>query len=283
MTGTFLQQTPTGGLSNAPQRVPRGFLTLDQARDVEDLIRTTLLLHLEQALDAPNPAASHSDPAGRPGQVASADCVCGAIVEAPLALAGKSVKCPGCSAVVALPPRESDVPAAADPGSCWEDGPIPADLKSKTLAGLDPNEKPVWIGQPVPKVILVRSIGYLVGGGFGILLALLWLVASLLPAKGPVTVLQGGKVVTVTPVSNPLSNPLIPLGIFFVSAAVASVALVRWHNARRTCYALTNRRALVYKEGLFGTTRESYTPLEVSNMRRGNSWLGGGSGDLIWA
>jgi hypothetical protein len=60
------------------------------------------------------------------------------------------------------------------------------------------------------------------------------------------------------------------------------VPLVRWHTARRTCYALTNRHALVYKESLFGPTRESYTPLEVSAMRRSNSWLVAGTGDLIF-
>ena len=45
---------------------------------------------------------------------------------------------------------------------------------------------------------------------------------------------------------------------------------------------LTNRRALVHKESLFGSTRESYPPLEVANMRRSNSWLSAGSGDLIF-
>ena len=45
---------------------------------------------------------------------------------------------------------------------------------------------------------------------------------------------------------------------------------------------LTNRRALVYQESLFGSSRDSYSPLEVSNMRRADSWLAAGSGDLIF-
>ncbi len=57
---------------------------------------------------------------------------------------------------------------------------------------------------------------------------------------------------------------------------------VRRYAGRRTCYALTNRRALVYKEGFFGATRASYPPLEVSNMRRSDSWFCKGSGDLIF-
>lgn len=43
-----------------------------------------------------------------------------------------------------------------------------------------------------------------------------------------------------------------------------------------------NRRALVYKEGLFGPSRDSYSPLEVSGMRRSDSWFVSGSGDLIF-
>ena len=57
---------------------------------------------------------------------------------------------------------------------------------------------------------------------------------------------------------------------------------VRWKTATRTCYVLTNRRALVYKESPFGPTRESYAPLEVSGMRRLGSWLAAGSGDLAF-
>src|SRR5262249_14269621 len=56
LTGSFLQQNSIGGLSNSPQRVPRGFMWLDQVREVEGLIRTTLLGQLEEALDAPTSA-----------------------------------------------------------------------------------------------------------------------------------------------------------------------------------------------------------------------------------
>ena len=48
LTGGFHQQGPSGGLSNAPQRIPRGFMCIDQVREVEDLVRTTLLRHIEQ-------------------------------------------------------------------------------------------------------------------------------------------------------------------------------------------------------------------------------------------
>jgi hypothetical protein len=279
LTGSFHQQNPSAGLSNAPQRLPRGFMLLDQVRDVEDLIRTTFLLQLEQALDAPKAAAANGG-APRPIQAVWVGCTCGATIEAPAAFAGKSVKCPRCAAAVAIPTRDAD--ASAVPVSCREDSPVPAELKGKTLAGLDANEKPVWIGQPVPKLILLRSSGYFAGSAIGILAALIWLVVVLAlptPAAGRS---QPGQPATTAAASTSPIAVLLPIGLLFVSVCVSAVPLLRWHTATRTCYALTNRRAVVYKQGLFGTTRESYTPLEVSNMRRSDSWLTAGSGDLIF-
>ncbi len=281
-TGSFLQQNSIGGLSNSPQRVPRGFMCLDQVREVEDLIRTRLLLPLEQALDTPQPAASNRDDRQRPAQAASVVCVCGATIEAPPALPGKLVHCPRCAAAVPMAPRQADAGADA-PISCRADGSIPADLQDKALAGLEPKEMPVWIGQPLPKLVLVRGSGYLAVGGVGVLIALLWLAVTLMPPpKVAPPRFQPGKRMVVPPATPKRGNPLLPIGLFFVSVGVSAVTLVRWKLARRTCYVLTNRRALVYKESLFGPTRESYSPLEVSGMRRSGSWLVADSGDLIF-
>src|SRR5262249_41555898 len=140
--------------------------------------------------------------------------------------------------------------------SCQEDGAVPADLKNKTLAGLDPSEKPVWVGQPVPKLVLARSGAYFALGGVGILAALIWLGVALTPAKAAARPQPGKQPVTV-PANGSTTNLLLPFGLFLMSAGISAVPFVRWHGARRTCYALTNRRALVYREGLFGPTRES--------------------------
>jgi hypothetical protein len=264
-TGAFLQQGPTRPSAN-PQRVPRGFVCLDQVREVEDLIRTALLLQLEAAMDG--------------GAVCEAGCACGVTLEAPATVAGKSVKCPRCAAVVALPAREVDDGTAI---SCREDGAVPAELKGKLLAGLDPSEKPVWIGQPLPRLILLRSGVYLAISGIGILVALVWLAATLAPARAAAPRPQPGKKAAApAATAHPSSSPMPPIAVLFVSACISAVPLVRWRSATRTCYAITTRRALVYTEGLFGTTRDSYSPLEVSAVRRSNSWLASGSGDLIF-
>jgi hypothetical protein len=293
-TGSFLPQGAGVGLSNAPARVPHGFLLLDQVREVEHLIRTTLLGQLEQALDeCPPTPANGVGHESEPDEV-SIVCACGATVLAPAALAGQAVKCPQCAAPISIPANGG---AAARPGSYREDGPIAADLKAKTLAGLDPNEKLVWIGQPVPKLIFVRGSAPLVGGVVVALVALIWLLLVLAPPKADAgkqvqAPQQPGKKASgakkeqqpATPAArtNEKSTVLLPVGLFLISGCFAAVPLVRVRTARRTCYALTNRRALVYKEGWFGPTRDSYPPLEVAGMQPRHSWIFKGSGDLIF-
>jgi hypothetical protein len=278
-TGTLFQQNTTGGLSTSPQRVARGFLYLDQVREVEELIRARLLTSLEQAIDASN-TQTYGRNIRQAAPAVSAACGCGVTVEAPAALSGKSVKCPRCSAAVALGPRQTEAESA--PVSCREDGSIPTDLREAALAGLDPSEKPVWIGRPVAKLVLLRNGGYLAASAAGILAALAWLYLSVAPAKA--TPARAGK--PAAPAAQQVvpggGSPLPPLVLLAAFAAVSAPALVRWRTAARTCYVLTNRRAMVYREGLFGKTRDSYPPLEVAGMRPSGSWLVAGCGDLIF-
>jgi hypothetical protein len=177
------------------------------------------------------------------------------------------------------------------------EGDAPADLKEKILLGLTPNEKPVWIGQPVPKLVLLRNSGYFAIAGVGILIGLIWLLVALAPARAtvapppaPPVQQKAGKKGAPAPVPAPAPAPaqvqagstLPPLGVMLVSACFGLVPLVRWRNATRTCYLLTSRRALVLQQTLFGTTKESYSPQEVAAVQRSNSWLLGGHGDLIF-
>ncbi len=77
-------------------------------------------------------------------------CPCSATLSAAPALREVGHVPPLCGVVVALPAPAADAEAAGHPASCREAGDVPADVKDKLLKGLDANEKPVWIGQPVP-------------------------------------------------------------------------------------------------------------------------------------
>jgi hypothetical protein len=74
----------------------------------------------------------------------------------------------------------------------------------------------------------------------------------------------------------------LPVLLLVGSLCFMGVPLYRWKMAQRSCYALTNRRALVFRQGLFGPSRESYSPAEVAQMRRGDSWLFEAGGDVIF-
>src|ERR1043165_6682674 len=259
----------------------------------------------------------------------SATCACSARIEAPDDLAGQSVKCPQCAAVVPLPaassrqppplpssssqppplPVERSEPAVTAPGETkngqaenyHEAGVVPADIKQKIVAELGLNEMLVWIGQPDVSIVFRRSLGYLIGGGLGVLLGVVLLMGSCVgflsssasnataPQKQPVA--KGGKGASGKQAAPrapaPAPNHASGLGIFPVIILVIAVGcmvvpLYRWKMAQGSCYALTNRRAIVHKQGLFGLTRESYSPIEVAAMRRSDSWVASGGGDLIF-
>jgi len=225
----------------------------------------------------------------------SSVCACGAEIEAPDELAGQSVKCPQCEAAVNIPgsagasqpsareenhrdngtaPIARKEPAGAD--NYREDGEVPADLKEKALADLNGNEKVIWIAQPLQALVLRRSMGWLIGGGIAALIGLVMMMGSL--ASKPAPAAPG------RPAPPPTSNIFgsFSMILFVGGLCCAAVPLYRWKMATGTCYVLTNRRALVYKQGLFGPSRESYAPSEVADMRRADSWLMDGGGDLIF-
>ena len=95
-TGAFLQQARDGPISSTrPQRVLRGLRLSRSGARWRTSFASRCLLQLENALD------------GRALCVQTA-CSCGLTIEAPIALAGKSLKCPRCAAVVALPVLVAD-------------------------------------------------------------------------------------------------------------------------------------------------------------------------------
>lgn len=232
-------------------------------------------------------------------------CACGAALEAPDELAGQSIKCPQCAAVLAIPgaAKEASAPATAEHApsgtapagdrpselpperpqettraeDCLGYDDVPAEIRAKALEELDPSEKLVWLGQPNRKLVLLRNLGYLAGGMVAVAIALLWLGVSLTPK--PAVAARPG--VPARP-ATPGHFDILPAIILVIGGGCVAVALFRLYQAKGTCYALTRRRALVYKPGLFGPTKESYSPAEVSAMRRSNSWVLSEGGDVIF-
>jgi hypothetical protein len=230
--------------SGVPQRIPRGFFYLDRVEEVEQLLRATLLDNLERKMDQDTTPVPTRQPLR----------------------------------------EEPSVPRSAAPvgGPAMEDCQVPADLRDKVRAELNSNEQLVWVGQPDLTLVFRRSLGYLIGGGIMVLFGLLLFVAGFLAKAAPPAAVGKGAAQVKTLPPPPVMTTGLPSIVFVIGAVCLVVPFYRWKMAQGTWYALTNRRALVNKKGLFGPTRESYSPAEVAAMRRSDSWIYKGGGDLIF-
>ena len=138
---------------------------------------------------------------------------------------------------------------------------LPPELERRVADELAPGERLVWTGQPRPDLAM-RPAGCLVP--FGIVFAVFavfWMVGA--------TVVTGGF--------------LAPCGLPFLGVGIALIASPAWlrRQARNTVYALTDRRALVWEPGWFGSvTVRSYTAAGLGHMSRSERADGGG--DLVF-
>ncbi len=152
-------------------------------------------------------------------------------------------------------------------------GSIPHDLESMIHEELAGDEKLSWVGRPRPGRMVAAALpSFLIGACFTAF-ALFWIYGAS-GGLGPPRPRRG----------NPAVQGLFPLfGIPFVLVGLGMLAspFVAARNARKTCYALTDRRAIVWEGGLWhGTRVRSYRPGDLRSMARNQR--GDGSGDLIF-
>lgn len=131
---------------------------------------------------------------------------------------------------------------------------LPEHWFERVSSELADGEKLLWACQPVPARFMRDGVPCAMLGILGIaltiVLALIW-------------------------------DQLAPLSIIlFVSLLLLSAPLWLWYRAKQTCYALTDRRAILWEPGgLWGLEQYSYKPTDLINMR---CWHhADGTGDLI--
>jgi len=138
--------------------------------------------------------------------------------------------------------------------------PLPPELEDRVAHELEQDEQLVWTGQPRTD-LATRPAYFLVP--FGIFFAgfaLVWIVIAFFLTAGLMA---------------PCGLPFIAIGIWLVCSPI-------WlrSRARRTIYALTDRRAIVWEPGWFGnSTVRSYSGAGLGHIARIERR--DGAGDLV--
>jgi hypothetical protein len=143
---------------------------------------------------------------------------------------------------------------------------LPPHLAERVTSELTAGELVVWAAQPSPAVTRRAAIQGIAVTGCGVLVAGV-IALGLLGAGGNGTAMGaifGGFAL-----------------LFLVAMVLAPRAVFR--QAARTCYVLTNRRAIVSVAWLFSEGEiDSYSPAQLQGMQRRDSWWVRGAGDLVF-
>jgi hypothetical protein len=156
-------------------------------------------------------------------------------------------------------------------------GSLPDELDHRVRCELQTGESLVWTGQPLPRRFLRQSIPILLFGIFWTAFSVFWMAGAsgmLFGAAGGAGGLGGLDVFF----------SCFPLfGVPFVLIGLGMLASPFWmyRRARLTCYALTDRRAIVWAAGWLGSTEvRSFKAPDLEKMARRD--YADGSGDLIF-
>jgi len=161
--------------------------------------------------------------------------------------------------------------------SLFADSTLPYQLNERVQGELRDGELLLWVGQPHPALFARPAIPLVLGGIFFTAFSVFWVAtsAALLFAGGGRP--GGGGLV-----GNLMS--FFPLfGVPFVLIGLGMLTSPYWmrRRARKTCYALTHRRAVLFLPGWFGGFEvRSYRPESLGKICR--TQHDDGSGDLIF-
>jgi len=159
------------------------------------------------------------------------------------------------------------------PNSAHRVAVLPPELRRRVDAELASGERVVWLGQPVPW-LFARE------GWMSVVIGIVWTGFVLYWMAGAAGMVEGRP-----RQPNGWEQTLLPLwGIPFFLIGFYLLTMPYWlaRKARRTIYALTDRRAIVWEVASWGkTTVRSFTPDRLLSMTR-RARGGGGRGDLIF-
>jgi hypothetical protein len=157
----------------------------------------------------------------------------------------------------------------------FDNSSLPPELDSRVRAELRDGEQLLWVGQPRPRWFSREAVPLVLFGIPFTAFAVFWTAMALWMGAG-VNARNNGPGL--------LFQVCFPLfGLPFVVAGLGLLTSPYWQRRRalRTCYALTDRRAIVWEAGNFGSvTVRSYEPDALKAMERVE--YPDGSGDLVF-
>ncbi|MGB7325088.1 MAG: hypothetical protein WBD31_09465 [Rubripirellula sp.] len=144
---------------------------------------------------------------------------------------------------------------------------LPSYLTDLVRSELKPGETVIWAATPLARFMTVKSTGIFVFAIPWTLFSLFWIA--------------GASGFQVPQFDGP--GDLFPLfGVPFVLVGLGMLCypILNYRNAFRTCYLLTNRRALTFEREWGRTIVRSFSPRQLTVVYRKQS--SDGSGDLIF-
>lgn len=159
----------------------------------------------------------------------------------------------------------------------FEDNRLPDELDTRVRSELRQGEKLLWVGQPRPGRMARQALPIVLFGIPWTAFALFWMAM----ASG---ILIWGDPQPVADQGFQLFRWFFPLfGLPFVLLGLGMLSSPYWlmRRARKTCYAVTTQRAIIWQAGWFGSMEiRSYAPVELNKIRRVE--YSNGEGDLIF-
>lgn len=156
----------------------------------------------------------------------------------------------------------------------FEGSSLPDELDRRVRAELDQGEQLLWVGQPRPSRFMRQTILIVLFGIPWTAFAILWTAMAWWGAAAAVPNVGPGAFFSVC-------FPLWGVPFIVIGLGMLSSPFWIWRKAKRTCYALTDRRTILFEAGAFGSVEvRSYRAADLTKMIRRE--YADGSGDLVF-
>ncbi|VTR97160.1 hypothetical protein [Tuwongella immobilis] len=156
---------------------------------------------------------------------------------------------------------------------------LPSELDERVQAELQSGERLLWVGQPDPMRMAKQALP-------AVLFGIPWTAFAIFWVAGAATMMGGFGGEDRPQIPGGFGGlfscfPLFGLPFILIGLAMLTSPYWLYRQAKQTCYALTDRRAILWQSGFWGSVNvRSYRPDALGKMTRTD--YADGTGDLIF-